>query len=59
MECKIIDLLLSITLGIVLAIILYGFFNKPVQYRGPNSRDIVNKEFKLNDKTYKLEPFVL
>lgn len=51
--------MLSIMLGIVLAIIVYGFFNKPIRYVGPNSKDIVDKEFIFENKKYRLEPFIV
>jgi hypothetical protein len=53
-----INIIISILLGIVLGYILYkSFFHKPI-VRGPNSRDIIDKVFVVDDKYYYLEPVI-
>lgn len=53
-----VSIVVSVVLGIILAIILYRGYIRPPITRGPNSRDIVDKIFKVNDKYYELEPVV-
>lgn len=55
---NIIDIILSIIVGLVLGIILYRGYICPPIIRGPNSRDIIDKIFEVNGKYYELEPKV-
>ena len=55
---NIIDIILSIFVGLVLGIILYRGYICPPIVRGPNSRDIIDKIFEVDGKYYELEPKV-
>lgn len=46
----------SISLGILMAIIFFMFFNKQQQYHGPNSNDFKTKIFELDDNCYIFKP---
>ena len=50
--------IISIIFGIVLGVLLYSIYKPPILLRGPNSRDIVDKEFKYLNKIYRLDPEV-
>lgn len=50
--------IISIIFGIVLGVLLYSILKPPVLLKGPNSRDIVDKEFKYHGKVYRLDPKV-
>lgn len=52
------DVSFSVILGILLAIVIYRFYLCAPIIKGPNSRDIVNKVFKIDGKYYELEPIV-
>ena len=58
MDISIINIILSIFLGIIFGTVL--FFVNPYKYKlhGPNSKDIISKIYKVGDKCYKLEPVV-
>lgn len=49
---------ISLIFGIVLGVLLYSIYKPPVLLHGPNSRDIVDKEFKYRGKLYRLDPKV-
>ena len=53
-----IDIIISIIMGIVLGSILYKCYICPPIIRGPNSRDIIDKIFEVNGKYYELDPQV-
>jgi hypothetical protein len=50
--------IISIIFGIVLGVLLYSIHKPPILFKGPNSRDIVDKEFKYRGKIYRLDPKV-
>jgi hypothetical protein len=50
--------IISIIFGIVLGVLLYSIHKPPILFKGPNSRDIVDKEFKYIGKIYRLDPKV-
>ena len=52
------NIILSITLGMVIGIGVYKIIF-PTIYHGPNSKDIVNKIFKVDNKYYKLVPQII
>jgi len=51
------DTTYSIIIGIILGVIIF-FICRPKHYRGPNSADIKNKIFTLNNKCFMLKPLV-
>jgi hypothetical protein len=53
-----IDIIISILIGFIFGIILYRFYVAAPIVRGPNSRDIVDKIFQVDNKYYELEPVV-
>jgi hypothetical protein len=53
-----INIFVSVILGIILSLILYNKIINPTITKGPNSKNIVDKIFKVDDKYYKLEPKV-
>ena len=46
------DIVVNLIIGIVLGYFMFGFFRKD-RYKGPNSKDIVNKIYTHNGKEYK------
>jgi len=53
-----IDMTINLIVGIVLGIILYRGYIRPPIYKGPNSRDIIDKIFVVDGKYYELEPSI-
>jgi hypothetical protein len=53
-----INISISLILGMLLGIIIYRFYLFPPIVRGPNSRDIVDKIFEVNGRYYELAPVV-
>ena len=52
------DIIINIIIGFILGVIIYkGQIYSP-KIRGPNSKDIINKEFEYNGKKYKFDPIV-
>ena len=52
------DVFINILLGFICGIVLYRCYLFPPIIRGPNSRDIVNEIFKVNESYYELEPII-
>lgn len=52
------DMLTSIVLGILCGIMIYRFYLCASITRGPNSRDIVDKVYKVDGKYYELIPII-
>lgn len=52
------DKFISILSGILFGLIIYRGILCPRLFHGPDSRDIVNKIFKVNEKYYELEPII-
>lgn len=52
------NIILSLILGVLLGLLLFKVF--PFNYRvhGPNSKDIIDKIYKVNNICYKLDPIV-
>jgi uncharacterized membrane protein YphA (DoxX/SURF4 family) len=53
------DQICSISLGIIMAVIIFIFFNKnkyQQQYHGPNSNDFKTKIFELDGNCYVFKP---
>jgi len=50
--------IINILLGFIIGYILYKVFISPTIIKGPNSKDIIKKVYKINDKLYKLKPIV-
>ena len=52
------DVILSLILGIILGLFLFKIL--PFNYRvhGPNSKDIVNKIYKIDNVCYRLDPVI-
>lgn len=46
----------NISLGILIAIIIFLFFNTKQQYHGPNSNDFKTKIFELDGNCYIFKP---
>lgn len=53
-----IDIFLSISLGILLSFVMYTMYVNPRIVKGPNSRDIIDKVFEIDNKYYKFVPIV-
>jgi len=49
---NIMDSVVSITLGVLLAMVIFTCILRPHVIRGPNSRDIVDKIFEVDGKYY-------
>jgi len=54
----ILNLLISISLGVLLGIIIFNWYLFPPLVKGPNSKDIVDKIFFVDGKYYELEPII-
>jgi hypothetical protein len=52
------SIILSMMIGIVIGYILFNYSPFRYKYHGPNSKDMIQKIFKHNDKCYKLKPIV-
>ena len=52
------DILISVLLGVVLGVIVYNMYINPPIIKGPNSRDIIDKIFKVDGKYYEFIPVV-
>lgn len=52
------DTIMSVLIGVLLGLVIYRFYLCPPIVRGPNSRDIVDKVFKINGKFYEFEPII-
>lgn len=50
--------LINIILGIVIGYLLYKIYISPTIIKGPNSRDIINKIYNVDNKLYKLRPTI-
>lgn len=58
MNENILNIMISVIFGITLGIILYNVYICPSTVKGPNSKNIIDKIFEVNNKYYKLEPKV-
>lgn len=54
----VISAVLNIIFGFVIGVLLYSIYNPPILLRGPNSKDIVDREFMFLGRTYRLDPIV-
>lgn len=52
------EIFINIFLGLIIALIIFLLTHTFYIYKGPNSKDIINKTYKLNNKCYKLIPQV-
>ena len=50
--------ILNILIGFIIGYILYKLYISPTIIKGPNSRDIIGKVYKVNETLYKLKPVV-
>ena len=52
------DMIYTIILGMICAIIMFFLFGRKIIYHGPNSKDVKNKIFRINNKCFALEPVI-
>jgi Na+/H+ antiporter NhaC len=50
--------IISIILGFIVAVFGYFIFGFNIKYKGPNSNDVRNKIYRVDEKCYMLEPIV-
>ena len=51
-------MIISIVIGFIVGCILFYLFMYNEIYRGPNSKDVVNKIYYVDGKMYKLKPVI-
>lgn len=52
------DVLYSVIIGIVVALVLFFLFSDKEIYRGPNSKEVKSAIFRSDNKCYEFEPKV-
>jgi hypothetical protein len=52
------DIILSIIVGVILGWLFYSIRFSNIHHHGPNSKNIINKVYRVKDKCYKLVPRV-
>ena len=50
--------IINILIGLIIGYILYKLYISPTIIKGPNSKDIIKKVYKVNDKLYRLRPVI-
>jgi hypothetical protein len=58
MSDELLNILFSIFIGIIVGYILFILNPNKYVLHGPNSKDIISKIYKIDNKCYKLEPIV-
>lgn len=51
----VLEIIISVVSGIVLGVLLYSLYRPPVLYKGPNSREFLDRTFEYKNKTYRLD----
>lgn len=53
-----IDIILSLCVGILIGYVVYKCYIRPTKVKGPDSRDIIDKIYEIDGKFYELNPKV-
>lgn len=52
------DEYINVGIGILFGYLIYSRFINPVVIHGPNSADIINRVYEVDNKKYKLKPYI-